>query len=284
MPKRVGLGKGLDALIPGGGEYSFENDSGQIDIEKIKPNPRQPRKNFDPQELSELSNSIREHGVLQPLIISVGSNAGEYILIAGERRLEAARLAGLKQVPVIIREASELQSLELALIENIQREDLDSLEEANAYEQLADEFNLSHEEIASKVGKNRATITNRLRLLKLPLEVKKALTDGKISEGHARALLGLTLPEAQVTVMKSIINRDLNVRQVEELVRKLSGQPVRKKTSSRINPEASALEQKLQSSLGTRVKMQPGKKGGSITIFYYSNEELDALLERLLNE
>jgi len=251
---------------------------------KINPNPRQPRKNFDPHELSELADSIREHGILQPLIVSSGSNPGEYILIAGERRLEAARLAGLKQVPVVIRQATDMQRLELALIENIQREDLDPLEEAHAYEQLADEFNLSHEEIAGQVGKNRATITNRLRLLKLPPEVKKALGDKKISEGHARALLGLSLPEAQLTVLKSIISRDLNVRQVEELVRKLSGQQLGKIPPARKNPEATALEQKLQSSLGTRVKMQSGKRGGSITIFYYSNEELDAILERLLNE
>jgi ParB family chromosome partitioning protein len=284
MPKRVGLGKGLDALIPGGEEFSLEKEKDQVGIDKIKPNPHQPRKKFDPQELIELSNSIKEHGILQPLIVTSETGSGEYILIAGERRLEAARTAGLKKVPVIVREASELQRLELALIENVQREDLDPLEEAQAYAQLADEFNLSHEEIAGKVGRNRATITNRLRLLKLPGEVKKALTDGKISEGHARALLGLSSADAQLALLKTTINRDLNVRQVEELVRKINGQSTKKTPSSRINPEAQAMEQKLQSSLGTRVKMQAGKKSGSITIYYYSEEELEALLERLLNE
>ena len=284
MPKRVGLGKGLDALIPGGEEFSLEKEKDQVGIDKIKPNPHQPRKKFDSQELIELSNSIKEHGILQPLIVTSETGSGEYILIAGERRLEAARTAGLKKVPVIVREASELQRLELALIENVQREDLDPLEEAQAYAQLADEFNLSHEEIAGKVGRNRATITNRLRLLKLPEEVKKALTDGKISEGHARALLGLSSAEAQLALLKTTINRDLNVRQVEELVRKINGQSTKKTPSSRINPEAQAMEQKLQSSLGTRVKMQAGKKSGSITIYYYSEEELEALLERLLNE
>ena len=284
MPKRVGLGKGLDALIPGGEEFSLEKEKDQVGIDKIKPNPHQPRKKFDPQELIELSNSIKEHGILQPLIVTSETGSGEYILIAGERRLEAARTAGLKKVPVIVREASELQRLELALIENVQREDLDPLEEAQAYAQLADEFNLSHEEIAGKVGRNRATITNRLRLLKLPEEVKKALTDGKISEGHARTLLGLSSADAQLALLKTTINRDLNVRQVEELVRKINGQSTKKTPSSRINPEAQAMEQKLQSSLGTRVKMQAGKKSGSITIYYYSEEELEALLERLLNE
>ena len=284
MPKRVGLGKGLDALIPGGEEFSLEKEKDQVGIDKIKPNPHQPRKKFDPQELIELSNSIKEHGILQPLIVTSETGSGEYILIAGERRLEAARTAGLKKVPVIVREASELQRLELALIENVQREDLDPLEEAQAYAQLADDFNLSHEEIAGKVGRNRATITNRLRLLKLPEEVKKALTDGKISEGHARALLGLSSADAQLALLKTTINRDLNVRQVEELVRKINGQSTKKTPSSRINPEAQAMEQKLQSSLGTRVKMQAGKKSGSITIYYYSEEELEALLERLLNE
>jgi len=284
MAKRVGLGKGLDALIPGGGEFSIDQEPGQVRIDKIRPNPRQPRKNFDPDELSELSNSIREYGILQPLIISPGNDSGEYFLIAGERRLEAARLAGLKQVPVVIREANEIQRLELALVENIQREDLDPLEEANAYAQLVDEFSLSHEEIAGRVGKNRVTISNRLRLLKLPDVVKKALTEGKISEGHARASLGLSSMEAQIALVKTIIKKDLNVRQVEELVRKLSGQQVKKGSSSRKNPEDTALEEKLRTSLGTRVKMQSGKKGGTITIFYYSNEELDALLERLLDE
>ena len=284
MAKRVGLGKGLDALIPGGDEFSIDQEPGQIRIDKIRPNPRQPRKNFDPDELSELSNSIREYGILQPLIISPGNDSGEYFLIAGERRLEAARLAGLKQVPVIIREANEIQYLELALIENIQREDLDPLEEAEAYAQLANEFSLSHEEIAGKVGKNRVTISNRLRLLKLPDVIKKALIEGKISEGHARALLGLSSLEAQTTLLKTIINKDLNVRQVEKLVRKLSGQQVKKSSSSRKKPEDTALEEKLRSSLGTRVKMQSGKQGGTITIFYYSNEELDALLERLVDE
>ncbi|MFC2063752.1 ParB/RepB/Spo0J family partition protein [Chloroflexota bacterium] len=284
MAKRVGLGKGLDALIPGSGDFNVDQEPGQISIDKIRPNPRQPRKNFNSEELSELSNSIKEHGILQPLIVSPEKENGEYHLIAGERRLEAARQAGLKQVPVVFREADDLLQLELALVENLQREDLDPLEEAEAYAQLSDEFNLSHEAIADRVGKNRATISNRLRLLKLPGVVKKALEEKEISEGHARALLGLPSSEAQKTLLRTIISKNLNVRQVEELVRKISGHSTKKGSSSIKDPEETALENKLRSSLGTRVKMHSGKQGGTITIFYYSNEELDALLDRLLDE
>ncbi|MFC2028733.1 ParB/RepB/Spo0J family partition protein [Chloroflexota bacterium] len=283
MAKRVGLGKGLDALIPGGDDFYLDKGSRLVDIERINPNPSQPRRKMISIELEDLANSIAEHGILQPLIISPANDSGNFILIAGERRLEAARLAGLEQVPVVIREATDVQRLELALIENIQREDLNPLEEAQAFAQLSDEFSLSHEEIARRVGKNRTTITNRLRLLKLPDAVQGALVEGTITEGHARALLGLSNMEAQVTLLKTIIGRDLNVRQVEELVRKLTGQQKKKKPAARKDPHVSALEDKLQSNLGTKVRMHSGKRGGSVTIFYYSDEELDALLERLLD-
>src|SRR5665648_28824 len=194
MVKRPGLGKGLDALIPGGSQTSQFNTSGTAQeflIDQIVPNPHQPRKEMNLQELQELANSIREHGIIQPLILMQGSVENQYILIAGERRLRAAKLAGFNKVPAILRNATEQEQLELALIENVQRTDLSSLETAEAYRQLADDFNLSHEEIANRVGKARVTVTNTIRLLKLPELVRSALAKGNISEGHARALLTL---------------------------------------------------------------------------------------------
>jgi ParB family chromosome partitioning protein len=231
-----------------------------------------------------LAASVRQYGVIQPLILARSPQAGRYLLIAGERRLIAARQAGLLEVPAILREASDQQHLELALIENIQRADLSPLEQADAYRQLAEEFNLSHEEISERVGKSRSAVTNTLRLLKLPASVQKALFEGLISEGHARALLALASPAAQGAALHSILKNNLNVRQTEELVRRLSGQ----KPSTRPRPEPSAeiqaLEERLRSALGTRVSLNPRRKGGTITIHYYSDEELDTLLDALLGD
>ena len=223
MSRRTGLGRGLDALIPGG-DRPASSGIENISVELIKPNPRQPRTNFDAGELDELAKSIREHGVIQPLILTTGQESNEYILVAGERRLLAARQAGLLRVPAIVREVNELQRLELALIENVQRSDLGPLEAAEAYRQLVEDFGLSHEDIAIHIGKSRPAVSNRLRLLKLSPAVKEALTQGKISEGHARNLLSLQTPQAQSAALKTIINRDLNVRQTEELVSRLSGE------------------------------------------------------------
>jgi ParB family chromosome partitioning protein len=284
MVRRGGLGKGLDALIPGSDGFPTEGNITFIEIEKISPNPRQPRKNFNPEELSELTASVVEHGVLQPLIISPGKNPGEYILIAGERRLQASRLAGLVSVPVVIRETTDMEQLELALIENLQRSDLNSLEEAEAYRQLAEEFNLSHEAIAKKVGKNRVTVSNTLRLLKLPDNVKNALIENRITEGHARALLSLGTPEAQSAVLKTLLLRELSVRQTEELVRKYSGRQELISLKQKTTPEVSDVEERLRTSLGTKVALRQGKKGGSLTIYFYSSEELELLLERLIDE
>lgn len=281
MAKKGGLGRGLDALIPGSGSVPEAGNITLIEIEKIKPNPRQPRRNFDPEELGELTASVQEFGVLQPLIISPGNLPGEYTLVAGERRLQASRLAGLVSVPVVIRETTDIEQLELALIENLQRADLNALEEAEAYRQLAEEFNLAHEVIARKVGRNRATISNTLRLLKLPDVVKNALIEGRISEGHARALLGLPTAEAQSAALKTVLTRELNVRQTEELVRKMvGGKPTGLPRPAR-TVEVADLEERLRNSLGTRVLVRAGKDKGSLTIYYYSNEELDHLMERL---
>jgi len=281
MPKHTGLGKGLDALIPGGNAAPGASGVMQIPLERISPNPRQPRSVFDEAALEELAASIREHGILQPLILSPAKD-GNYILIAGERRLEAARKAGLRRVPAILRQANDRQLLELALIENIQRADLNPLEEAEAYKQLSEEFGLSHEEIGRQVGKSRVAVTNTLRLLHLTERTRQALLEKKITEGHARALLGLTSPEAQDAALQTVLSLRLTVRQTEELVRKLSGEKPPSQEKSAPSPEIAALEERLRGSLGTKVTLKHGKKGGRITIHYYSDEELEALLDRLL--
>ena len=282
MAQKSGLGRGLGALIPSAEVPPSENGILMVPVGSISPNPRQPRSKIQPEELNELTASIREHGVLQPLIVTPQDTAGQYILIAGERRLQAARLAGLEAVPVIVRQATDQQRLELAIIENVQRSDLSPLEEAEAYRQLAEDFGLSHEQIAAQVGKSRVAVTNTMRLHKLPDAVKNALIEGRISEGHARALLALPTPEAQIAALRTVMAQELNVRQTEELVRKLSGtQPV-KRPQPVPAPEVAELEERLRSSLGTKVTLRSGRKGGTLTIHYYSNEELDALTGRLL--
>ena len=280
MAKRTGLGKGLDALIPGG-KISAGGEGGvtQVSIDSIQRNPRQPREKFDTAELENLAASIREHGVIQPLIVSPG-RGGSYTLIAGERRLQASRKAGLKTVPVVIRSATDQQLLELALIENVQRADLNPIEEAEAYQNLAKEFKMSHETIASRVGKSRVAVTNTLRLLDASAAVKQALVDGRISEGHARAMLSLSA-KAQEALLNQILNLDYSVRTTELMARKYSGQkPVFKKKSGR-SPNVNDVERRLQTSLGTKVALKHGKRGGTIVIYYYSDEELDSLFEKL---
>jgi ParB family transcriptional regulator, chromosome partitioning protein len=283
MPKRSGLGKGLDALIPTGQNVpSADGSSGvaHVSVDSIQRNPRQPREKFDLEELENLAASIREHGVIQPLIVSPASN-GIYILIAGERRLQAARKAGLKTVPVVIRYATDQQLLELALIENVQRADLNPIEEAEAYQHLSKEFKMSHETIASRVGKSRVAVTNTLRLLDASAAVKQALVDGRITEGHARALLALSTAKAQEALLNQIINLDLSVRQTEVLTRKYSGQKTATKRGSTASADVTDVERRLRSSLGTKVALKHGKRGGTVTIYYYSDEELNSLLEKL---
>jgi ParB family chromosome partitioning protein len=281
MSPRSGLGKGLDALIPTGQKTTGgEGGIAQVPVEAIQRNPRQPREKFDLDELENLAASVREHGVIQPLIVSPGKN-GVYTLIAGERRLQAARKAGLKTVPVVIRHATDQQLLELALIENVQRADLNAIEEAEAYQHLAKEFKLSHETIATRVGKSRVAVTNTLRLLDASAAVKQALVDGRITEGHARALLALNTAKAQETLLNQIVNLDLSVRQTEALARKYSGQKPAYKKRASPSADVTDVERRLRSSLGTKVSLKHGKKGGTVTIYYYSDEELDSLLEKL---
>ena len=286
MAQRTGLGKGLDALIPAGGKTPPASSAGtggvqQVAVESIQPNPRQPRVHFKEAELAELAASIREHGVIQPIIVTPKAD-GTYIIIAGERRWQASQKAGLRTVPVITRQANNQELLELALIENVQRADLNSIEEAEAYRQLVEEFGLSHEAVAKRVGKSRVAVTNTLRLLGLADVVKQALVDGTVTEGHARALLALSTQKAQTSALETIINLSFNVRQTEEYVRKLAGQkPIKAKKPIR-NADVNDVEKRLQNSLGTKVALKHGKKGGTVTIYYYSGEELDALLEKLI--
>ncbi len=283
MARKSGLGRGLDALIISN-EYPNIREADQIRVDRIVPNPRQPRAHINSEELIELAVSIKEHGVIQPVIVTYDQQADSYTLIAGERRLLAARQAGLETIPAIVREASDQQRLVLALIENVQRADLNAMEAAEAYRQLVEDFKLSHEEIANHVGKSRVAITNTLRLLKLPKDVQQALVDNKISEGHARALLTLPSPQAQSSALKTILNRDLNVRQTEDLVRKLTGQHVKTQSMPAQSPEISDLEERLRTQLGTKVVVKSRKNGGTLIIHYYSNEELDTLIGKILGD
>lgn len=280
--KKSGLGRGLDALFS---NSLMDDDTSvkTVPLTSIVPNPRQPRTRFTDEELAELADSIREHGVIQPLIVSEQPD-GTYVLIAGERRLRASMLAGLSSVPVVTRQADDRELLELALIENIQREDLSPLEAAEAYKSLEENFNLTHEEISKRVGKNRASITNTMRLLKLPGDVQRALLEKKITEGHARVLLSLPTPQAQINAMNHIINNDLNVRQTEEYVRNLIGEKktAPKNTKQTLEPEMQELEDRLRQMIGTKVSLRPTKNGaGSINIHYYSAEELESIIEKL---
>jgi ParB family chromosome partitioning protein len=283
MARRGGLGRGLDALIPGGEGQTPTSGAAQIPIKNIQPNPHQPRREIVQAELEELAASIREHGIIQPLIVTREGVSDRYTLIAGERRLRAAELAGLETVPAIVRDASELQRLELALIENIQREDLSPIEAAEAYQALAEEFGLSHDEIAVQVGKSRVAVTNTIRLLKLPEVVLQALEDGRITEGHARALLALPNTQSQSAALQTILRHNLTVRQVEELTRKMGGQK-QQLVQKPVKPSAVRdLEERMRGRLGTKVTIQHGKSGGTIVIHYYSEEELEALVEQLLS-
>jgi ParB family chromosome partitioning protein len=277
--KKQALGRGLDALLP------IEHASADVmlvPVGKINRNPRQPRTSIASDELEELAASIREHGVIQPLIVSRGPITEEYTLIAGERRLEAAKLASLERVPVLVRDASDQQRLELALIENLQREDLSPLETAEAYRHLHEDFGLSHEEIAKRVGKSRVAVSNTLRLLKLPERVRQALGTGQISEGHARAILALPTVQAQLAAVDTVLKRDLSVRQTEELTRRMTGKRTPKPAPPRLPPDLRALEKKFEETLGTRVTIKRGKRGGLVLLYYYSDEELNAIANQIL--
>ncbi|MBN1921311.1 MAG: ParB/RepB/Spo0J family partition protein [Anaerolineae bacterium] len=281
MNQKRGLGRGLASLIP-----AEEAKTGfqQVRHDSIVPNPHQPRSPFRDQDLVELAASIQEHGIIQPLVVTRRSEGG-YQLIAGERRWRAARLAGLREVPVIIKEAAPQQMLELALVENVQRADLNPLEEALAYQHLVEDFGLSQTEVARRVGKSRVAVTNTLRLLQASPKVQAALAEQRISEGHARALLGLETQAQQDAALRVVLEQDFNVRQTESLVQKIrEGAQVPAHPKPATPPEVRALEERFQEALGTRVKLRAGRKGGRVIIYYYSDEEFQTLYAQLTGQ
>ncbi len=282
-PRKSGLGRGLEALIPAADESTPPVPQGvrEVSPTSIVPNPHQPRSPIRDQDLVELAASIEEHGIIQPLVVTRVPDG--YQLIAGERRWRAARLAGLSTVPVVVKDVAPSEMLELALVENLQRADLNPLEEAMAYHQLTEEFELTQEQVARRVGKSRVAVANTLRLLKAAPPVQEALLEGKISEGHARALLGLEQAAAQEAALQTVLKRKLNVRQTEELVRRLLGQQREKRRPERqVSPHTRALEADFREALGTRVNLTRTNKGGRLVIYFYSDEELDALYERIV--
>jgi ParB family transcriptional regulator, chromosome partitioning protein len=276
---RKALGRGLDALIPGAakslGAVASAPAERELPIDHITPNPRQPRTTFDEDTLEELSASIRANGMIQPLLVRPCDSGFE--LVAGERRLRAAQRAGLRHVPVVVRELSDAESLEIALIENVQRSDLSPLEEAAGYQRLVDEFGHTQEAIAAQVGKSRSAIANSLRLLRLPEPIKQDIARGRLTAGHARALLSLDDADAQLRAARQILTRQMSVRETEKQVsaRRDGGKPAPR------DPHRQAVERELGAALGTRVRIRPRGKGGTIEIEYYSLAELQGLAERI---
>lgn len=277
------LGKGLAALIDAKQiDNSTSSYREKFDIQKILPNPFQPRMHIDPDELIGLADSIRASGIIQPLIVSKAQNNDKFFIIAGERRYRAALLAGLKYVPIVIKDSSPQQMLELALIENIQRRDLNPLEEAYAFQQLQDEFGLPQEEIADKVGLNRVTISNKVRLLKLPEPVKEVVLNETISEGHARALLGIKDEESLIAAADIVVKRGLSVRQTESLVRKINyGKSAKYKTIQTEYPDLLRYGEMLTEKIGYSTTVRRLSKGGRIIIRFLSKQDLEDLLKKL---
>lgn len=296
-----GLGKGLGALIPPVSLTSAESGLGETlasanavveaSVADIIPNPRQPRSKLDGEALAELAASIKEHGLLQPLIVTRArpTDRAPYQLIAGERRWRAAQMAGLATVPVVVKEATPQQLLELALVENIQRADLGPLEEAEAFQALIDEFGLSQQQVADRVGKSRAAVANTLRLLRLPPRAKALLADGTLTEGHARALLALPDDETVLRAADQVVARELTVRQTEELVRRLLTTTTRAVQPDPVLADDAPdvaytrqLEAAFRGALGTKVTLSRGRQGGKLVIAFYSDEELQAIYDRIV--
>jgi len=306
MAQNYGLGRGLSSLIPQNksnnklistpkDDFNYfgakpvvnsiptpnnNSSSGvqEIEVIRIVPNPHQPRLHFQEDKLQELSDSIKEHGVIQPLVVT--KNGNQYEIIAGERRFQASKMADLKTVPVIVRDATEQQKLELAIIENVQRHDLNVIEEAKSYLKLADEFDLSQEAVAQKMGKSRSAVANKLRLLHLPIEIQKALMEQKITEGHAKAILAIENPEKQRALFEMILKNNLTVRQTEDKTKEVSVKTHKRIIS--VDPETKAMEDDLSSKLGTKVKLAKAGSGGKIVIDYYSQEELNNILSKIV--
>lgn len=279
MTKKGGLGRGLSSMIDPTLSSLNENIVCEIDINKIEPNKEQPRKNFDEARMEALKVSIAEMGVILPIIVSKANDNGFHTIIAGERRWRASKMAGLKKIPVIIRDYDDKVSAEVALIENLQRENLDAVEEAKGYKSLIDGFSLTQEEISKKVGKSRSYITNTLRLLNLPDSVLKLLIYGELERGHARAILGAPTKEDMEEIAKITVEDGLSVRQVEDLVKKytdIKKPKIKKKTSP--SPELKAFSDNLSKRLGTKVNIKKGARKGKIEIEFYSNDDLERIL------
>lgn len=291
MSKKFGLGKGLNALIPEDtilgtldtkvqeNKDIKENGYILIDINLIKSNEAQPRKSFDDEKILELAESIKSNGIIQPLVVKKSEN--EYIIVAGERRWRAAKAIGIKEIPAIVMNLSEKQILEISLIENIQREDLNSIEEALAYKKLINDFNLTQEELSKKIGKSRVSITNTLRLLNLSEDVQQYIIEGVISEGHGRALLGITDSKVQCELAQNVIDDNLSVRELELLIRKLktSNTKSKPKKLNETNPYYKDVTYKLENYFGTKVNITNKNNKGKIEIEYYSEEDLQRILE-----
>ena len=283
MSKKSGLGKGLGALIPEEINEDVPNDNNinKLSMDLIKPNSGQPRKRFDEEAIIQLSQSIKEHGLIQPIIVKEDNSV--YTIVAGERRWRAAKLAGLKDIPAIIMDLSDKDVLEISLIENIQRQDLNPIEEAKAYKKLLDDFKLTQEDLSKRIGKSRTAIANCLRLLNLDKRVQDYLIDGVISEGHGRAILPLTDNELQYRVSQTVIDENLSVRETEKLIRELSNTKShnKKKENKSNNPYYMDLKNRLEELFGTKVYLNTKKNKGKIEIEYYSEEDLQRILDIL---
>jgi len=280
MVKRQALGKGLSALIPDADKNDkISTEYFQCPIESIEPNPMQPRQEFDNDAIEELTRSIKEKGVITPVLVSKADDG--YQLIAGERRWRAAQRAGLEKIPVVVKETSPIESLELAIIENIHRQDLNPIEEAQAYKKLLEDPNTTQETLAKRVGKERSTIANLLRLLNLPISIQKDVIDKSLSMGHARVLAGLKSTGEQKRYRDIIIKKELSVRQAENLIKMETSKSINKKEKSEEDYYMDSLADGLKQNLGTKVEIKRRGKKGQINIFFYSNDELDRLLEIL---
>ena len=276
MNKKFALGKGLGALIPD--EINEDNEGKlMISLNKIKSNIDQPRKSFDNEKIAELAESIKNHGIIQPLILK--ENDGGYIIVAGERRWRAAKMVGLKEVPAIVMDLTEKQVLEISLIENIQRQDLNPIEEALAYKKLLSDFDLTQEELSKRIGKSRTAITNTIRLINLDSRVQQYVIDGIISEGHGRALLSLEDGDLQYIYSQKVIDEKLSVRELEKLIRNISLKSERSEKKEELNPYYKDVRDRLQKYFGTKVNLSSKKNKGKIEIEYYSEEDLERILD-----
>lgn len=277
MSKKFALGKGLGALIPEDINVKEEVEKNLININLIRSNDKQPRKNFDNEKIAELAQSIKEHGIIQPIIVTKKDDY--YVIVAGERRWRAAKLLGLKEIPALVMDLSEKNILEISLIENIQRQDLNPIEEAISYKKLLIDFNLTQEELSKRIGKSRVSITNTLRLMNLCDTVKQYLIDEVITEGHGRVLLSVTDEKLQCELAQKVIDENLSVRELERVIKNLNSEKKERKKKDELDPYYKEITEKLQDYLGTKVNISNKNNKGKIEIEYYSNEDLQRILE-----